>query len=232
MARLLLAAASAALLVSTSATAAVLVVRSSGPSAGAYPPGKALSDTHKLNLKANDTIVLLDSRGTRTLQRARQLQRLGQRRSLGRSPNGSAPPPAGSGWGPSAAPALAASGRPTSTGRAMSASPTPSELTLYRGDATKAGPRHPDRRERQKGRCPFRAKPMGRRLALRLAGHLGQQNQRIGAFRAGHPDASRPVPRSVGARRHGAKPDPGRLPGAARRAHQHLQRPVGRLALQ
>jgi hypothetical protein len=68
MARLLLAAASAALLVSTSATAAVLVVRSSGPSAAAYPPGKALPDTHKLNLKASDTVVLLDSRGTRTLR--------------------------------------------------------------------------------------------------------------------------------------------------------------------
>jgi hypothetical protein len=68
MVRLLLAAASAALLVSTSATAAVLVVRSSGPSAAAYPPGKALPDTHKLNLKASDTVVLLDSRGTRTLR--------------------------------------------------------------------------------------------------------------------------------------------------------------------
>ena len=67
MARLLLAAASAALLASTSAAAAVLVVRSSGPSAATYPPGKALPDTHVLKLKASDTIVLLDSRGTRTL---------------------------------------------------------------------------------------------------------------------------------------------------------------------
>jgi len=68
MARLFLAAASAAILASTSATAAVLVVRSSGPSAAIYPPGKALPDTHKLTLKASDVIVLLDSRGTRTLQ--------------------------------------------------------------------------------------------------------------------------------------------------------------------
>lgn len=68
MARLLLAAFSAALLASTSAAAAVLVVRSSGPSAGTYPPGKALPDTQMLKLKANDVIVLLDSRGTRTLQ--------------------------------------------------------------------------------------------------------------------------------------------------------------------
>ncbi len=83
MARLLLAAASAALLASTSAAAAVLVVRSSGPSAAAYPPGKALADTHMLKLKASDTVVLLDSRGTRTLQRPRQFQRFGDRRPGG-----------------------------------------------------------------------------------------------------------------------------------------------------
>jgi hypothetical protein len=67
MARVLLIAASAALLASTSAAAAVHVVRSSGPSAAAYPPGKALPDNHMLKLKATDTVVLLDSRGTRTL---------------------------------------------------------------------------------------------------------------------------------------------------------------------
>jgi len=67
MARLLLIAASAALLASTSAASAVLVVRSSGPSASAYPPGKALPDDHVLKLKATDTVILLDSRGTRTL---------------------------------------------------------------------------------------------------------------------------------------------------------------------
>jgi hypothetical protein len=67
MARLLLAAATVALLASTSSAAAVLVVRSSGPSATAYPPGKALPDSHVLKLKASDTVVLLDSRGTRTL---------------------------------------------------------------------------------------------------------------------------------------------------------------------
>jgi hypothetical protein len=66
MVRWLLFAASAAFLTSA-ASAAVLVVRSSGPSAAAYPPGKALPDTHVLKLKATDTIVLLDSRGTRTL---------------------------------------------------------------------------------------------------------------------------------------------------------------------
>ena len=67
MARLLFAAATIALLAATSSAAAVLVVRSSGPSAAAYPPGKALPDSHVLKLKASDTIVLLDSRGTRSL---------------------------------------------------------------------------------------------------------------------------------------------------------------------
>ncbi|HET9353374.1 MAG TPA: hypothetical protein VFO32_05210 [Sphingomicrobium sp.] len=66
MVRQLLLAVSAALFASTS-SAAVLVVRSSGPSAAAYPAGKALPDSHVLKLKASDTIVLLDSRGTRTL---------------------------------------------------------------------------------------------------------------------------------------------------------------------
>jgi hypothetical protein len=69
MARMLLIAASAAAIISSaSAAAAVLVVRSSGPSAGAYPPGKALPDNHVLKLKASDTVILLDSRGTRTVQ--------------------------------------------------------------------------------------------------------------------------------------------------------------------
>ncbi len=68
MTRLALAAATAVLLASTSAAAAVLVVRSSGPSAAAYPPGKALPDTHMMKLKPSDIVVLLDSRGTRTLQ--------------------------------------------------------------------------------------------------------------------------------------------------------------------
>lgn len=49
------------------AAAAPLVVRSTGPSAKAYPAGKALADDAKLVLKAGDSIVLLDGRGTRTV---------------------------------------------------------------------------------------------------------------------------------------------------------------------
>ena len=45
-----------------------LVVRSSGPSAGAFPPGKMLPDTAKIALKTYDQITLLDEHGTRTLR--------------------------------------------------------------------------------------------------------------------------------------------------------------------
>ncbi|WP_114950871.1 hypothetical protein [Sphingosinicella terrae] len=51
-----------------SAAANVLVVRSSGPSAQAYPPGKSLPDNAALALRAGDTLVVLDGRGTRTFR--------------------------------------------------------------------------------------------------------------------------------------------------------------------
>lgn len=55
--------------VSASAAAAnILVVRSSGPSAKAYPPGRALAPNARLTLRAGDSVVLLDGRGTRTLR--------------------------------------------------------------------------------------------------------------------------------------------------------------------
>lgn len=50
------------------AEAAVLVVRSSGPSAKAYPAGRALAENQQVTLKGNDVVILLDSRGTRTLR--------------------------------------------------------------------------------------------------------------------------------------------------------------------
>ena len=136
MARRLLIAASAALLASTSATAAVLVVRSSGPSAAAYPPGKALPDTHKLNLKASDTVVLLDSRGTRTLRGPGNFSVLA-----------SAAPSAGSAntTGTSARRVRLGAVRGAGTRSVWQADlsrtgnvcvANPSELTLYRGDAS------------------------------------------------------------------------------------------------
>lgn len=50
------------------AMADVLVVRSIGPSAGAYKPGRKLADTAAIALKAGDQITLLDNKGTRTLK--------------------------------------------------------------------------------------------------------------------------------------------------------------------
>lgn len=137
MARLLLVAASAALLASTSSAAAVLVVRSSGPSAAAYPPGKALADSHVLKLKASDTVVLLDSRGTRTL-----------------SGPGSFSVTASTGAVSGAVRTAGTSARRVRLGAVRGAKArsvwqadisqsgnvciaNPSELTLYRGDATK-----------------------------------------------------------------------------------------------
>ena len=51
----------------TLASAEALVVRSSGPSSKAYPPGKAIPDASRIILKANDQLVILDDKGTRTL---------------------------------------------------------------------------------------------------------------------------------------------------------------------
>ena len=64
----LLAAAAALTAFAASASAAVIIVKSSGPSARGFPAGKALPDNQKLTLKSNDVVVLLDSRGTRTLR--------------------------------------------------------------------------------------------------------------------------------------------------------------------
>lgn len=50
------------------AEAAVLVVRSSGPSSKAFPAGRAVPENQVITLKANDVVILLDSRGTRTLR--------------------------------------------------------------------------------------------------------------------------------------------------------------------
>lgn len=60
-----------ALFLGTGATAAaadILVVRSTGPSAKMFPPGKSLPENGKISLKASDMLVVLDGRGTRTLR--------------------------------------------------------------------------------------------------------------------------------------------------------------------
>jgi hypothetical protein len=50
------------------AVADTLVVRSAGPSARNFPPGKPIADSARIVLQANDQVVLLDGRGTRTLK--------------------------------------------------------------------------------------------------------------------------------------------------------------------
>lgn len=44
-----------------------IVVRSNGPSAGIYPPGKTLTAGSKIALKAGDTVTVLDAGGTHVL---------------------------------------------------------------------------------------------------------------------------------------------------------------------
>lgn len=52
----------------TAASANVLVVRSSGPSANAYPAGRSLADNAQINLRQGDTLVVLRAGGTRTFR--------------------------------------------------------------------------------------------------------------------------------------------------------------------
>ena len=63
-----LAIAAVAAVSATAAAANILVVRSSGPSAKSYPPGRSLAANARVALRQGDTIVLLDGRGTRTLR--------------------------------------------------------------------------------------------------------------------------------------------------------------------
>jgi hypothetical protein len=62
------AAAAALLVTAIPAAAAVLVVRSTGPSAGAYPPGRSLPDNARLTLRAGDQLIVLGAGGTRTFR--------------------------------------------------------------------------------------------------------------------------------------------------------------------
>ncbi len=65
-----LSASALALTTASAALAGTIVIRSSGPSAKAYPVGRSLSDGSRVALKAGDTLVLLDAKGTRTLSGA------------------------------------------------------------------------------------------------------------------------------------------------------------------
>ena len=50
------------------ASAKAIVVKSSGPSAKAFSPGKAIADNSTVTLKAGDIVTLLDGQGTRVLK--------------------------------------------------------------------------------------------------------------------------------------------------------------------
>ncbi len=52
----------------TAAAADILVVRSTGPSARSYPPGKRLPENTRLVLKPSDQLTVLDGRGTRIIR--------------------------------------------------------------------------------------------------------------------------------------------------------------------
>lgn len=60
--------AAAFLLTGSVALADILVVRSTGPSAKSFPPGKRLPETARISLKASDQLVVLDGRGTRIIR--------------------------------------------------------------------------------------------------------------------------------------------------------------------
>jgi hypothetical protein len=62
------AAALSAMLLALPAAANVLVVRSSGPSAKAHPPGQSLPDNAQVTLRPGDVLVLLGGQATRTLR--------------------------------------------------------------------------------------------------------------------------------------------------------------------
>jgi hypothetical protein len=55
-------------LASSAAMAQMLVVRSTGPSAGSYPPGRVLPTDKPVVLRANDEVVVLDGKGTKSLR--------------------------------------------------------------------------------------------------------------------------------------------------------------------
>jgi hypothetical protein len=56
------------LAVATAAAADILVIRSTGPSAKSYPPGRRLPETARIALKAGDQLVVLDGRGSRVIR--------------------------------------------------------------------------------------------------------------------------------------------------------------------
>lgn len=112
----------AAALVTCAAPAAanVLVVRASGPSAGAYPAGRSLPDNARITLRAGDTLVVLGAGGTRTF----------------RGP-GTFSPSAAVRAGPRAA--ASSEGRRARIGAVRTAGLVPQSPTIWHVDVTQSG---------------------------------------------------------------------------------------------
>jgi len=101
------------------AAAAVLVVRSTGPSAGAYPPGRSLPDNARLTLRAGDSVIVLGASGTRTF----------------RGPGVFSPGAAVQAGGPT----LIADGRRARIGAVRGAGIVPHSPTIWHVDVTQSG---------------------------------------------------------------------------------------------
>jgi hypothetical protein len=116
-------AAFAALLASAAASAAanVLVVRSAGPSAAAYPAGRSLPDNARINLRAGDTLIVLTAGGTRTF----------------RGPGIFSPGAAVQAG--NRAPSASADGRRARIGAVRNAGIVPSSPTIWHVDVTQSG---------------------------------------------------------------------------------------------
>src|ERR1700754_4805513 len=66
--KLWLAGAATALFMGSSAFASVVVVKSLGPSAKAYPPGKTLPESAKITLQGGDVVTVLGPASAQTLR--------------------------------------------------------------------------------------------------------------------------------------------------------------------
>ena len=97
----------------------VLVVRSTGPSAAAYPPGRSLPDNARLTLRAGDAVIVLGAGGTRSF----------------RGPGVFSPSAALQASGPVAA----ADGRRARIGAVRGAGIVPHSPTIWNVDVTQSG---------------------------------------------------------------------------------------------
>jgi hypothetical protein len=102
------------------AAANVLVVRSTGPSAAAYPPGRSLPDNARLTLRGGDSVIVLGAGGTRVF----------------RGPGVFSPSAALQAGG---ATLIAANGQRARIGAVRSAGIVPHSPTLWHVDVTQSG---------------------------------------------------------------------------------------------